>query len=147
MLVQKRKTEAGQATLLFLVALTVFLLGAVGLAIDGANLYTNWQMAQAAADAGAQAGILSVFYGTNSNAVGSGAGTGFSTTAGFTCNSSDTRTPCYYAQQRNGFNNASDTVTVDFPNIGDAAVGVTVSRNVSTTLLQFLGPATTTISA
>jgi Flp pilus assembly protein TadG len=142
MLVRKRKSEAGQATILLLVGLSIFLLGAVGLAIDGANLYANWQMAQAAADAAAQAGIMSVFYGTNT------AGTHqFSTSSGFTCTSSDPKTPCYYAQTRNGFNTGSDTVTVDFPAIGDAAVGVNVSRSVSTTLLQFLGPAAQTVTA
>jgi hypothetical protein len=146
MFIHKRKSEAGQATLLLLVGLSIFLLGAVGLAIDGANLYANWQMAQAAADAGAQAGIMSVFYGTNATNVGTGTNTGFATT-NFTCAASDTKTPCYYAQTRNGFNTGSDTVKVDFPNIGDAAVGVTVIRNVSTTLLQFLGPAAQTISA
>jgi Flp pilus assembly protein TadG len=141
MLVRKCKNETGQAAILLLVALSIFLLGAVGLAIDGANLYANWQMAQAAADAGAQAGIMSVFYGTNT------AGTHqFSTSSGFPCTSSDP-TPCYYAQTRNGFNTAADTVTVDFPAIGDAAVGVNVSRRVSTTLLQFLGPSAQTVTA
>jgi hypothetical protein len=142
MLLHKRRSEAGQATILLLVALSIFLIGAVGLAIDGANLYSNWQMAQAAADAGAQAGVMSVFYGTNASGTH-----GFSTSARFTCASSDPKTPCYYSQQLNGFNNASDTVAVDFPNIGDAAVGVNVSRSVGTTLMRFLGPSAATVTA
>jgi hypothetical protein len=146
MLVHKCKSETGQSTILLLVALSVFLLGAIGLAIDGANLYSNWQMAQAAADAGAQAGVMSIFYGTNTTNIGTGTKTGFSTTP-FTCSASDTRTPCYYSQTRNGFNSGSDTVTVDFPGIGDAAVGVNVSRSVSTTLMQFLGPSAATVTA
>jgi hypothetical protein len=140
--VETRKNEAGQATILVILATGIFLLAAVGLAVDGSHLYAQWQMAQAAADAAAQAGVMSVFYGTNSN----GAATAFSTTA-FTCSASDPKTPCYYAQQLNGFNGGSDSVSVDFPSIGDAAVGVTVSRSVDTTLIRLLGPSASTISA
>src|SRR5437763_4986147 len=99
--VQRRKSEAGQAVFLVIVASTIFLFGAVGLAIDGSHMYAQRQMAQAAADAAAQAGILSIFDGTN------GSGTHqFATGASFTCASSDAKTPCYYAQTLNGSNNA-----------------------------------------
>jgi hypothetical protein len=137
-------------------ALSIFVLGAAGLAVDGSHLYAQRQMAQAAADSGAQAGILSIFDGTNS--VG-GNTHGFATGASFTCSTSDAKTPCYYAQTMNGFNTADDTVTVDFPTA--AAVGVptaplaspatlirvTVQRNVSTTLMSLLGPTATTVTA
>ena len=43
----------------------IFLIGALGLAIDGGQMYAQRQMAQAAADAAAQAGIMSIFNGTN----------------------------------------------------------------------------------
>src|ERR1700739_1304708 len=59
-----RNNEKGQALLLVVVALGVFLLGAIGLALDGAQLYAHRQMAQAAADAAAQAGLFSIFAGT-----------------------------------------------------------------------------------
>ena len=52
--VRKKKSEAGQAILLVIAAMSVFLLGAVGLAVDGSNLYAHRQAAQAAADAAAQ---------------------------------------------------------------------------------------------
>ena len=69
-----------------LLAGLAFLIGALGLAIDGAQLYGHRQMAQAAADAAAQAGILSIFDGTNvgTNAFGSAAPT---------CSTADPTTP------------------------------------------------------
>ncbi len=41
--VPKRKSEAGQAVLLVVAAMSVFLLGAVGLGIDGSHLYAQRQ--------------------------------------------------------------------------------------------------------
>jgi Flp pilus assembly protein TadG len=142
---------------LVVVALSVFLIGAAGLAIDGSHMYAQRQMAQAAADAAAQAGILSVFDGTNGVA---GNTHGFATST-FTCAASDARTPCYYAQTMNGFNAASDVVTVDFPSAATVGVPtgslsasdpvnllrVTVQRTVDTTLMRLLGPTTSTIRA
>ena len=152
----RRKTQGGQALLLVVVALGIFLLGAVGLAIDGSTLYGQRQMAQAAADAAATAGIVSMFDGTN------GSGThGFSTSSSFTCSTSDARTPCYYAQTLNGFNSASDTVTIDFPSAATVSVPsgklsssdspnllrASVSRQVPTTFLQLIGPSAATVTA
>jgi hypothetical protein len=143
----KRKGEEGQATVLVMLALSIFLLGAVGLAVDGAHLYAQRQMAQVAADAAAQAGIMSVFDGT----FGSGAGTPFD--CGTTTSAS---APCAYARL-NGFDGTTaDKVHVGFPtsapgvNLSSDPVNllsVTVSRPVNTTLMRFLGTSTSTISA
>lgn len=147
--VRKKKCESGQAVVLVLTAMTVFLLAAGGLAIDGAHLYAHRQLAQAAADAAAQAGIESIFYATNT--AGAHA---FTATSGsnFTCTASDAKTPCYFAQTLNGFNQASDTVKVAFvtpatagvsasgtTTIEDPVIQVTVQRNVPATLMKFLG--------
>src|ERR1700733_13264863 len=104
------KDEDGQSIILVAVAMSIFLIGAIGIAVDGSNLYTQRQQAQLAADAAAQAGMMSIFDGTNS------AGTaGFPTTGPFTCTTTDTETPCVYAAN-NGFGGtSSDTVTVSFP--------------------------------
>src|SRR5258708_36638444 len=117
----RRDSEKGQAILLVLVALRLFLLGAVGLAIDASQMYSHRQMAQAAADGAAQAGILSIYDKTNTaannNAFGAlGDGP-------FNCTSANVGlTPCTYAL-RNGFGGGSDGgVTGDFP---DSADGVT----------------------
>jgi hypothetical protein len=147
-----RKGEEGQAVLLVMVAASIFLIGAVGLAIDGAQLYAQRQMAQTAADAAAQAAALSIFHGTNATA-----STPFATTTRITCTSTTNPTPCAYA----GFNGfvggtAGDTVTVDFPtavsgvsslSAAAPAVLVTVQRTVNTTLLRFLGPSSSVIRA
>jgi Flp pilus assembly protein TadG len=49
---------------LVVLALGIFLLAAIGLGIDGSRLYAERQMAQAAADATAQAAMMSIFDGT-----------------------------------------------------------------------------------
>ena len=150
-----RRKEKGQAVLLVVVATSIFLIGAVGLAIDGSHLYAQRQMAQAAADAAAQAGIMSIFDGTNAtgaNPFGTGTPPG-----AFNCGTSDGRTPCIYARD-NGFGASTvDQVAVSFPttapgvslSMGDPVnlIKVTVQRNVSTGLLRFLGPSLATINA
>jgi len=80
--------ENGQAMLLVVVASGMFLIGALGLAIDGSQYFTQHTMAQAAADAAAEAGIMSIFDGTNtgSNAYSASAGQ-------FNCTTTDVRTP------------------------------------------------------
>ncbi len=154
--VKRYKEEDGQTIVLAALAMSIFLFGAIGLAIDGAHMYSQRQMAQTAADAAATAGIYTIYGGTTG-----AAGTGFSTKGTFTCTTTDTRTPCAYAS-KNGFGgSASDTVTVDFP-ASTAAPGVklspdpafpatliraTVTRNVSTTLMALLGPTVSTVSA
>src|SRR3984893_15443382 len=156
--VTRFKEEDGQAIVLVALAMSLFLFAAIGLAVDGSNLYAHRQMAQGAADAAAQAGIMSIFDGTN------GAGTHqFVATPGtsFTCTTADAKTPCIDARN-NGFGgSAADTVTVSFPSPpGTAAPGVvlsgsapsnlikvSVSRNVNTTLMRFLGSTVTTMRA
>lgn len=147
----RKNSEKGQAILLAVVAMGIFLVGALGLAIDGAHLYGHRQMAQSAADAAAQAGILSIFNGTNTgtNAFGS---------ATHTCSTTDPITPCAYARN-NGFGaTAEDVVTVDFPSA--AAIGldpaslatgsspnilrVTITRNVTNGIIRMLGASATT---
>jgi Flp pilus assembly protein TadG len=147
------KDEDGQAIILVALAMSIFLIGAVGLGIDGSHLYSQRQMAQAAADAAAQAGMMSIFDGTNTitgNAAAFTAGTAFN------CTTSDSRTPCVFASN-NGFGGSStDTVAVTFPTSAPGVslsddptnlIQVTVSRHVSTTLMRLLGPTVTTVSA
>jgi Putative Flp pilus-assembly TadE/G-like len=140
--------------LLLVLGLSLFLIGALGLAIDGGQMYAHRQMAQTAADAAAEGGIMSLFAGTNATSPFP-FGTG-SPPVPFTCAIADGRTPCVYAR-KNGFGgSASDTVTVDYPTAiaGVAlssdpvpAIRVTVRRTLNTGLIRFIGPATTSISA
>src|SRR5258708_31228679 len=87
--------ENGQALLLVVVAMSLFLIAALGLVMDGAQIYAHRQMAQDAADAAAQAGIMSIFTGTNVTG-GNPFGTGTSPGA-HTCTPTDPITPCVYA--------------------------------------------------
>lgn len=147
------KDEDGQAIIMVALAMSIFLLGAIGLAIDGSHIYAQRQMAQSAADAAAQAGIMSIFDGTNGST-----SAGFSTSSSFTCSSTDVRTPCAYAIT-NGFGaNAGDVVTIDFPTSAAAPgvsfstadpvylIRVTVQRSVNTTLMALLGPKASIVS-
>jgi len=147
---RSRNPQGGQAILLVVIAMSIFLFGALGLAIDGAQMYAQLQMAQVAADAGAQAGVMTLFDNTDP--------TNLSTTTSFpfTCSTTSTVSPCDYVH-KNGFGTiASDTVTVDSPptpmpgvaiSSGTIPIRVTVQRTINTTLIRFLGPATSTIHA
>src|SRR2546422_11714228 len=82
---RKHRREKGQSVILVLLALGLFLIGAVGLAVDASNMYSHRQMEQSAADAAAQAAIISVYDYTNTAAFDSS--TAFGTVA-FTCSNS-----------------------------------------------------------
>jgi Flp pilus assembly protein TadG len=143
-----RKRNNGQAILLVVVAMGIFLIGALGLAIDVGHMYGHRQMAQVAADAAAQAGILSILNGTNvgSNAFGSST---------HTCTTADPITPCAHAR-KDGFGGAAnDVVVVDFPSAATVGLDpatlstsdpvnvlrVTITRSVTTGLIRLLGAA------
>jgi hypothetical protein len=149
----RKHNEKGQALLLAVAAIGILLIGAVGFAVDGGNMYLNRVMAQAAADAGAQAGIMSMFAGTNGTSANP-----FSTSSTFNCTTTDLRTPCVYAAKNGVGGTAADTVTVDFPATSvapgvnfatgaDTIIRVTVTRNIDTTLMRLLGTNTATVKA
>ncbi len=121
------------------------MLAALGLAIDLSMLYGHLQMAQSAADGAAQAGALSLFRGTNATGPNSFA---VSTPASqYSCSTTDGTVPCAFARM-NGFGSSTDdTVTVSFPQAltgvnlagGNAAVSVSVHRNVGAMFLRLVG--------
>ena len=142
--------QRGQAIILFVVAMGIFLIGALGLAIDGSQLYAHRQMLQAAVDSAAEAAIMSVFDKTNTGANAFGG-------SSFTCTTTDVRTPCYFARQNGAGATSADQVDVDFPGSASGVslsptdtpnlVRVTVTRTVSTGLIRFIGPSLSTIRA
>lgn len=144
--------QNGQAVILVVVAMGILLIGALGLAIDGGQMYAQRQMAQAAADAATQAGIMSIFTGTNASSAHP-FGTGTPPIASSVCTTTDLRTPCVYARN-NGFGGtAADTVTLSFPatvsgvTLSSAtvpALTVTVQRTLATGLIRMLPGAPTT---
>jgi hypothetical protein len=149
----RRKSEKGQAILLVVAVMALFLVGALGLAIDGARLYGHRGMAQVAADAAAQAAILSIFNGTNVGA------NDFAATTTYTgnCTTYPDITPCRYAL-KNGFGTSSDLVEIDVPTATAAGIDpaslstvdpvnlirVTITRHVNNGMIRMLGAANTT---
>ena len=136
--------------------MSLLLIGTLGFAVDGAEMYAQRQMAQAAADAAAQAGAMSILDGTNATSTYP-FGTGTPPIASYTCTTSDGRTPSAYARD-NGFGGtASDTVTFSYPtsvsgatlsSVTIPAFEVTVQRTLQTGFIRFIGgPSTTTITA
>jgi len=150
-----KRNDKGQALLLVIAAMGIFLFGAVGMAVDGAQLYAHRQMAQAAADAAAQAGLFSIFAGTKTT-LG----------ASHTCSTTDTDTACVYARN-NGFGGtAADTVVISFPGTACGSSTcfngvtsspnpkyphpfeqVTITRTVNTTFMGMLGTSSSTVKA
>jgi Flp pilus assembly protein TadG len=149
-----RQKDEGQSTVIVVLAMGIFLLGAIGLGFDGSHLYSQRQMAQTAADAAAQAGMMSIYNGTNASGT-----TAFATSAPFTCTTTDAKTPCNYARMDGFGGTASDTVTVWFPPASAAPgvqlsgvdptnlIEVDVSRSVPTTFMRLLGSTATTVTA
>jgi hypothetical protein len=99
-------------------ALALFLLGFIGFAVDMTNMWFHRQMAQGAADAACQAGIMDVLF------VAQGAippNPGFTPGTPFDCAGSPAAVPCRYAAL-NGYNGTglvadepSNQVLVSFP--------------------------------
>src|SRR5712671_1879398 len=144
------RRERGQAVILVLVAMSLFLLAGLGLAIDGSQLYAHRHMVQAAADSAAQAGVMSVYDKTNTGANAFGS-------AAFTCTTTDVRTPCYFARQNGVGSTSMDQVTVDFPDSAPGValsavdtpnlVRVSITRTISVGLIRFVAPGSASIRA
>ncbi len=116
--------EAGQAMLFTVLALGIFLVGAMAFAIDLSNMWFTRQSAQTAADAACTAGIMDMLVGATNGTMPSGAN--FTAGAPFDCfNLTPTPAPCSYASlngftssiNRSNANNGSlgTNVSVDFP--------------------------------
>lgn len=133
--------ERGSVIVLLAIAL-VAIVAMAGLAMDGSLLYATKQRTQAAADAAAQAAAMDIYNGMSQATASSSA--------------------TWYAQQ-NGFNTASDSVSVTYPSCagltwcnGHVSVSgidspnlieVKVSRTVNTTFLRVLSLSASTVSA
>jgi Flp pilus assembly protein TadG len=151
--VRIKERERGQAVLLVIFSMSIFLFGALGMAIDGSQLYAQRQMAQAAADAAAQAGIVTILNGASAAKYSIG-------TSAYYCTSGDATSPCTYAAKNNftaggtactsggSATPGNDCIKVD-PNPGVAVTGldagapnelqVTITRAVSMTVLKMVG--------
>jgi putative Flp pilus-assembly TadE/G-like protein len=106
-------SERGQASLVIIIFIGVFLLGATGLATDYTQIWTHRQMAQGAADAACQAGAADLYLKALDPAAESNYGLDFSWIgSSFDCSSIPGSPPCRYASL-NGYSGSN--VAVSFP--------------------------------
>ncbi len=107
--------ESGQVFVFVLLALGVFLLGAMAFAVDFGNLWFHRQAAQNAADAGCTSGAMDILVASQSAATGK---QGFTIGTAFDCATTTAATPCKYAAS-NGYGGANtvpgNQVQVSFP--------------------------------
>jgi len=109
-LTARRHDDKGQTMLVVILALGIFLLGAVSFGVDIANLWFHRQAAQTAADAACTAGAMDLLYdaeGQPAPASGSGSwgwiGQNNLNCSGHFSAGSSMYAPCWYAAQ-NGYN-------------------------------------------
>jgi hypothetical protein len=139
---ERRFNERGQAMVLVLLALGLFLVAAVGFAVDFANCWFHRQSAQGAADAACSAGAMDM---TTLEQGGSTLNPHFTPGTSFDCagttpNSVTTSpTPCWYAAT-NGYASpgltsgaASNDVAVSFPG---SVSGITAPTNISSPFMR-----------
>ena len=111
----RRASEAGQATLFFVLVLGIFLLGGLCLAFDLSNMWFHRQAAQTAADAACTAGAMDLLVDAQGGATGH---QGFTLGTPYSCTTTSTDSVCQYAA-KNGYNSDSATpgnlVSVSFP--------------------------------
>jgi hypothetical protein len=117
-----RSREAGQATLFLILALGIFLLGALCFAFDMSNMWFHRQAAQTAADAACTAGAMDLLVDSQGGATGY---QGFTAGTNYSCTASSTDSVCQYAA-KNGYNSNNtspgNAVNVSFP---ASVIGVT----------------------
>ena len=106
-----RSNERGQAVVLIVLILGMFLLGTTALAVDFTNLWFHRQAAQAAADAACTAGAHAMVNTVNDPAYSSANFTiNWNSGTAFDCNST-TNTPCSYATL-NGYSSSLTSAAV-----------------------------------
>ena len=123
--------ESGQATLIFILVLGLFLLGSLCLAFDLSNMWFHRQAAQTAADAACAAGAMDILVDSQGGATGH---QGFTLGTGYSCTTSSTDSVCSYAA-KNGYISDGGTpgnqVSVSFPSsvIGVATPPASMAAN------------------
>jgi hypothetical protein len=101
----RKSDEAGQAMVLVVLALSLFLLAALAFAVDLGNLWFHRQADQGVADASCTAAAMDMLYAAN----GTGSSGGFTAGANFSCSASPTAAPCVYATKNMGSSPSSLT--------------------------------------
>jgi Flp pilus assembly protein TadG len=107
--------EAGQVMLFTILALGIFLLGAMAFAIDLSNMWFNRQSAQTAADAACTAAAMDMLVSATNGSMPANAHFTASSANTYDCNTANpTPSPCSYA----ALNGYSSTITRNVANSG-----------------------------
>src|SRR5437764_8935981 len=94
-----RSRQSGQAAVFLMLALGLFLLGAMGFAVDMANLWMHRQASQSAADAACMAAATDMVSDVTGASTTTG---GFTNGTSFLCSGNPSYHPCVYAAN-NGY--------------------------------------------
>ncbi len=136
----KRTSEAGQAAVLLVLILSVFLLASVAFAIDFGNLWFHRQGMQKAADAACEAGAMDMLYAAQGTSLPN---MGFTPGVAANCSSSSSATMCSYAKYNGfapssgGFSPTGESVGVSWSFPASTSVsGVSAASGVSYPLLK-----------
>jgi hypothetical protein len=112
---RQRSNESGQAMMVVVLALSIFLVGGMAFAVDFANLWFHRQSAQTAADAACSSGAMDILVASQG---GSTSNQGFTIGTAFDCATLPVATPCEYAAL-NGYDGKNSSpgnqVAVSFP--------------------------------
>ena len=119
----KRQGEAGQASIVVVLMLSLFLLAVLAFAVDYTNIWFMRQQAQTAADAACQAGAMDIYQTVNGVTLPN---MGFVVGTGGHCNAYGSAGPtmCWYASKNgfNGYSGGAADVSWTFPS---SVAGVT----------------------
>lgn len=107
-------TESGQTSIFVLLVLGIFFLAFVGLAVDFSNLWFHRQMAQGAADAACQAGVMDLLVDFSGGGPNQG---GFAPGTDFDCKDFPDAAPCRYAAL-NGYTGTALSADTPGTNVG-----------------------------
>ena len=93
----RRSDESGQAIALVMLALGLFLLGALAFSVDLTNVWFQRQSTQVAADSACTAAAMDLLIDAQGGATGN---QGFTTTSAFNCTPSSAAMPCVHHAKR-----------------------------------------------
>jgi hypothetical protein len=110
---RRLSVQSGQAALVIVILIGVFVIGMVGMAADYTQIWAHRQMAQGAADAACQAGAADLYLNYVNPSASSAFGLNFSWIGtDYSCSANDPTPPCKYAAM-NGYPGSG--VSVSFP--------------------------------
>jgi len=115
--------DRGQITIFVVLAMSLFLIGFVGFAVDMTNLWFHRQMAQGAADSACQAGIMDVLFRAQGVPLSS---PGMFPLSSFDCFGATTYSPCQYASFNGYPATTAGRVKVSFPSSLSPAPPITI---------------------